>query len=308
VSTAFRFLLHAREKLYDSGIFSTVKLNHPVVSVGNLTLGGTGKTPLVITLAEGLRARGWRPVILSRGYRRQSREIVVAGSDWKLAGDEPCLMAQRLGNVPVVVGADRYAAGLFAERSQLGNIFLLDDGFQHRRLHRDFDIVTIDPMEWNAGEGLLPGGRWREPKSSIRRAHAACVQEIAGSPVPSLSIPTFIVQTKIQGVFEKDAPVAFQKLREKRVTAFAGIAKPDRFFATLKSMGIEPINTVRFPDHHRFSPGDIEKLSGDVLITTEKDAIRLAGPDFPDFVYLRISANIPDLEQLLDLILERCSK
>src|SRR5215470_14374267 len=114
MSRAFRFVLQARERLYDSGIISTLRLNHPVISVGNLTLGGTGKTPLVIALAEGLRSRGLRPVILSRGYRRQNREIVIAGSDWQQAGDEPCLMAQRLGDVPVVVGTDRYRAGLFA--------------------------------------------------------------------------------------------------------------------------------------------------------------------------------------------------
>src|SRR5439155_24480139 len=108
VSSAFRLLLQARERLYTAGILSTVRLNHPVIRVGNLTLGGTGKTPLVIALAEGLKSRGLRPVILSRGYRRQNRQIVIAGSDWQQAGDEPCLMTQRLGDVPVVVGADRY--------------------------------------------------------------------------------------------------------------------------------------------------------------------------------------------------------
>src|SRR6185369_15454937 len=166
-----------------------MRLNQPVISVGNLTLGGTGKTPLVIALAEGLKLRGQRPVILSRGYGRQNREIVIAGSDWQQAGDEPCLMAQRLHDVPVVVSADRYQAGLLAEGEKLGNIFILDDGFQHRRLHRDFDIVTIDPVEWAAGEMLLPTGPWREPKTAIARAHAACVQQVKGVGVPDLPIP-----------------------------------------------------------------------------------------------------------------------
>ena len=170
MSSAFRFLLQAREKLYKSGILSTFRLNHPVISVGNLTLGGTGKTPLVIALAEQLRNRGFRPVILSRGYGRQSREIVIAESDWELAGDEPCLMTKRLGNVPVVVGAGRYEAGLFAERRQLGDIFILDDGFQHRRLFRDVDIVTVDPKEWQAGEALVPGGRRPGPEKPVGRA------------------------------------------------------------------------------------------------------------------------------------------
>ena len=305
MSSAFRLILHAREKLYTAGILSTMRLNHPVISIGNLTMGGTGKTPLVIALAEGLKLRGKRPVILSRGYGRQNRDIVIAASNWQQAGDEPCLMAQRLHDVPVVVGADRYESGLLAERQQLGDIFILDDGFQHRRLHRDFDIVTVDPAEWNAGEALLPTGRWREPKSAISRAHAACVQQIAGTEIPSLLIPTFVVQTQIDGLFRNSARVATEDLKDRRVVAFAGIAKPERFFDTLRSMGIKPIRTFAFGDHHVYSQRDIEHRRGDVLVTTEKDAVRLAGPEFPDFVYLRISANIPNFEQLLSLILER---
>jgi tetraacyldisaccharide 4'-kinase len=305
VSSAFRFILHAREKLYTAGILSTMRLNHPVISIGNLTLGGTGKTPLVITLAEGLKLRGKRPVILSRGYGRQNRDIVIAGSNWQQAGDEPCLMTRRLNGVPVLVGADRYESGLLAERQKLGNVFILDDGFQHRRLHRDFDIVTVDPVEWNGGEALLPTGRWREPKSAISRAQAACVQEIADIPIPSLPIPTFVVQTQIDGLFRNNARVATEELKEKQVVAFAGIAKPERFFDTLRSMGIKPVRTIAFGDHHVYSQRDIEHLRGNALVTTEKDAVRLAGPEFPDFVYLRISANIPNFEQLLSLILER---
>jgi tetraacyldisaccharide 4'-kinase len=305
VSSAFRFILHAREKLYTAGILSTMRLNEPVISVGNLTLGGTGKTPLVITLAEGLKSRGWRPVILSRGYGRQNRDIVIAGSDWQQAGDEPCLMAQRLHDVPVVVGADRYEAGVLAERENLGNIFILDDGFQHRRLHRDFDIVTVDPAEWNAGEALLPIGRWREPKAAITRAQAACVQDLTGTDIPPLPIPTFIVQTHIDGLFKKSARVAAEDLKDMEVVAFAGIAKPERFFHALRSTGINPVRTFAFADHHAYSLRDIEQLRGDVLVTTEKDAVRLARREFRDFVYLRVSAKIANFEQLLNLILER---
>jgi tetraacyldisaccharide 4'-kinase len=168
-------VLLARERLYTSGILPTLRLRHPVVSVGNLTLGGTGKTPLVIALAEGFRNRGFRPVILSRGYGRLSRGVMIVGSEsdnWEQWGDEPLLMKRRLGNVPVVVGANRHEAGRIAEEKQLGDVFLLDDGFQHRKLHRDFDIVTIDPVEWAAGELLLPSGSWREPKTALARAHA----------------------------------------------------------------------------------------------------------------------------------------
>ena len=308
MSTAFRFLLHAREKLYSSGILSTLRLNHPVVSVGNLTLGGTGKTPLVIALAEGLRARGFHPVILSRGYGRMTRGVLLAGLDWEQCGDEPLLMKRRLGNVPVVVGADRYQAGIFAEQKQLGNIFVLDDGFQHRRLHRDVDVVTIDPVEWAAGELLLPAGRWREPKRAIERAHAACIQEMAGAAAPVLPIPSVMVRTEIEGLYKGDERVLLEAIKGRAIVAFAGIAKPERFFNTLDLLGIRPMRCVRFGDHHHYSRRDIEKLDGEVLITTEKDAIRLESVIDRPYSYLRISAKIPDFERLMSIILDRLPK
>ena len=308
MSTAFRFLVNAREKLYNAGILSTARLNHPVISVGNLTVGGTGKTPLVISLAEALRDRGFHPVILSRGYGRTSRGILVVDSNWEEAGDEPFLMKQRLGDVPVVVGADRYEAGCFAEKKQLGNIFILDDGFQHRGLHRDVDIVTIDPVEWEAGEALLPGGRWREPKSALDRAHAACIQEVEGVVIPSLPIPSFAVRHQIDGLYSGDTLIAAESLKRSSVVAFAGIAKPERFFATLELLGIHPVKCIRFRDHHHYSRREIESLGGDMLVTTEKDAVRLNNITGRTYSYVRISAKIADLEGLMSLITSRLSK
>jgi len=308
VSMAFRFVLQAREKLYKTGILTTLRLHHPVISVGNLTMGGTGKTPLVIALAEGLRERGFHPVILSRGYGRVSRGVLVVGlqdASWEQWGDEPLLMRHRLGNVPVVVGANRYEAGSLAERKQFGDIFLLDDGFQHRRLHRDVDIVTVDPVEWAAGEMLLPTGPWREPKTAIMRAHAACVQEVAGTVIPELPIPSFRVRTEIQGVYRKGAPVPIDSFKHRAVVAFAGIAKPERFFSALESLGIHPIKCVRFRDHHHYSAREIDNLGGEMLITTEKDAVRLQTLTDRPFSYLRIGAKIPDFEGLISLISER---
>lgn len=306
MSRAFGFLVKARAKLYESGILPTRRLGHPVISVGNLTLGGTGKTPIVIALAGQLRDRGFRPVILSRGYRRTSRGIIISDSDWEKCGDEPMLMKQRLGNVPIVVGADRYQAGLVAQQKQLGNIFILDDGFQHRHLHRDFDIVSIDPAEWAEGEALLPAGRWREPKSAIARANAACVQEIDGVPAPDVSIPSFAVRTEIEGVYADGGKVPVQDLSGRPVVAFAGIAKPERFFTALRSFGIQPVECVPFADHHRYSAREIEKLGGKILLTTEKDAVRLHGRTSRPYCYLRISAKIPAIEELMELMLRKC--
>jgi tetraacyldisaccharide 4'-kinase len=324
MSRAFRFVLQAREKLYESGILDTLRLKYPVISVGNLTLGGTGKTPLVIALAEGLRDRGFHPVILSRGYGRTSRGVLVVGNNWEESGDEPLLMKQRLGNVPVVVGANRYQAGQLAEQKQLGNIFILDDGFQHRRLHRDVDIITIDPIEWAAGEMLLPTGRWREPKAAAARAHAICVQENrgqsgqgnkSGSDPNFLGVqkirsdpdfpPRFTVRTEIQGIYKEDGPVTQESFKGRAIVAFAGIAKPERFFAAVESLGIHPIKCVRFRDHHHYSIREIERLGGEMLITTEKDAVRLSGIADRPYCYLRISAEIPEFEALISLILNR---
>jgi tetraacyldisaccharide 4'-kinase len=308
VSRAFRLLVQARGKLYESGILPTRRLSHPVISVGNLTVGGTGKTPLVIALAEQLRERGFHPVILSRGYGRTTRGVLVAGSDWEQCGDEPMLMKQRLVDIPVVVGSDRYEAGLLAQQRQLGNLFILDDGFQHRQLYRDFDILTIDPAEWAAGEALLPAGRWREPKAAIIRAHAACVQEIHGVAVPALPIPTFAVRTAIEGLFQDATPILPESLNGRAVVAFAGIAKPDRFFASLEAIGIRPAERIGFSDHHHYSAREIEQLPGDFLITTEKDAMRLRGLTARPYCYLRISAKIPDVNNLMSLVLNACKK
>ncbi len=306
MSRAFKLLIRAREKLYDSGILATRRLHHPVVSVGNLTLGGTGKTPLVIALAHGLRDRGFKPAVLSRGYGRTSRGVFVVESNWEESGDEPMLIKERLKDVPVIVGADRFEAGQTAEQRQLGNVFILDDGFQHRRLHRDVDIVAIDPLEWAAGETLLPVGRWREPKSAVARAHAACVLESSNVSMPSLPIPAFGVKTEVEALCRHDGePARLEELRGRKIVAFAGIAKPERFFATLESMGIQALEHVRFGDHHRYTARQIDTLAGDVLITTEKDAVRLRGLTSRPYFYIRVSAKIRDFERLMALILER---
>jgi len=298
----FLLALRAREKLFDAGFFKTRRLAHPVISIGNLTVGGTGKTPLTITLAEEVRKRGFRPVVLSRGYRRTSRGalIVSRGSGplvpWEKAGDEPFLMAKRLvGIAAIVVGQSRYQAGRIAEQENLGDLFILDDGFQHRQLHRDFDLLTIDPQEWLESETLLPVGPWREPKSAIARADAACVQ---GGPSLTLPIPAFNVRLDVDGL-----PLG--ALNGRAITAFAGIAKPQRFFSTLESLGLHLVRRISFPDHHNFTDDDLRELNGSTLVTTEKDAVKLEGR--AAFFTLRVSAKIADVEGLMNLILQRLS-
>lgn len=305
MSRVFREIVRIRTALYDRGYRSSLSLSHPVISIGNLTTGGTGKTPLVMALASRLRDLGHRPVILSRGYRRQSRGVVVVGRGggpevgWRDAGDEPYLMAHRLRGVAVVVGADRFAAGRQAEREDLGDVFLLDDGFQHRRLARHVDLVAIDPEDWDRPERLLPAGHWREPKTALARADAACVAAREDDTIPDLEIPAFRFTLELEGLFRGGDRLDPASLGDQPVVAFAGIARPERFFDTLRSMGLNVVATRSFRDHHAYDRPDLNALPPGIRITTEKDRVRLADPDC---CVLRVSANILNFEGLIDLI------
>lgn len=305
MSLLFGLIVEGRRRLYDAGVFKARRLNHPVISVGNLTVGGTGKTPLVIALATRLRDEGYRPVILSRGYgRASSGSVVVSRGEgptvaWREAGDEPFLIARRVFGAAVVVDSDRYRAGLLAERENLGDIFLLDDGFQHRRLFRDVDIVAIDAAEWEAGDRLLPWGVWREPKSAIARADAACVRGET-----SLPIPTFKMETVVDGIYDGDRRLEAESIREP-VIAFAGIAKPERFFTTLEAMGLRISQRVQFRDHHAYEPADFARLGAGIRVTTEKDAMRLDGSMAAQCLHVRVSARIHGMDDLMRLIREK---
>ena len=258
-----------RNALYDHHIFQVKKLARPVVSIGNISVGGSGKTPFVIALGQLLAERGIAFDVLSRGYGRSPAEVTVVDPDGSPTqfGDEPLLIARKL-KAPVIVGADRYQAGLLAEQKFSSKLHLLDDGFQHRRLHRDFDIVLL-PTEDQAGS-LLPTGRLRETLSALNRADA---------------IVLFDSQAQL--------PVAKSIWRARRVIelpaaggktiAFSGIARPRQFIESLKSSGMEISGTLTFRDHHRYEQGDIDRLlalkqqtSADSFITTEKDLINLA--------------------------------
>ncbi|HSK43622.1 MAG TPA: tetraacyldisaccharide 4'-kinase, partial [Candidatus Binatia bacterium] len=221
-----------RNALYDRGVFQVKKLDRPVVSIGNISVGGTGKTPFVIALGQLLTERGIAFDVLSRGYGRCSTGIAIVDPNGSAAqfGDEPLLIARKL-QAPVIVGADRYQAGLLAEQKFPSKLHLLDDGFQHRRLHRDFDIVLL-PAEDQAGS-LLPTGRLREPFTSLKRADAIVV---FGSQELPKSVKT---SWRVRRVIE--LPAAAGKL-----IAFSGIARPRQFIKGLKSSQLEIAGTVTF--------------------------------------------------------------
>lgn len=257
-----------RNALYDRHIFQVKKLARPVVSIGNISVGGSGKTPFVIALGELLAERGITFDILSRGYGRTSAEIAVVDPSGPPAqfGDEPLLIARKL-RVPVLVGADRYKAGLLAEAKFSTKLHLLDDGFQHRRLHRDFDIVLL-PAEDRAGS-LLPTGRLREPLSALKRADAVVLFDSQAQPVGAKRI------WHARRVLELPAAMA-------KLIAFSGIARPRQFIEGLKSSKLDIAEALTFRDHHHYNQRDIDLLlqlkkqtGADSFITTEKDLINL---------------------------------
>jgi tetraacyldisaccharide 4'-kinase len=275
-----------------------------VISVGNITVGGTGKTPLVEMLASFLNHDGYRVAILSRGYNRKKtkNEVTIISdghsilTDVKQAGDEPYLLAKNLVDVPVIVCRNRIKAGLVAIE-QLGcNLLILDDGFQHRKIKRDIDIVVIDAANpWGNG-GLLPAGPLREPIQNLSRSdviilsHTNEARELEKLIIQIeglCKIPIWYSNHKpIQWIDlgnSRQQPLCF--LEKKCVAAFCGIGNPDSFRRTLASIGVEIIEFFQFRDHHWYSVHDLEKMSelaeskGAVaLVTTEKDCIRISLP------------------------------
>jgi tetraacyldisaccharide 4'-kinase len=268
LSAIFRAAVSLRNALYDRGILKVHKLARPVVSIGNISVGGSGKTPFVVALGELLKQRGIPFDVLSRGYGRSSPEIAVvdASGSPEQFGDEPLLMARKL-EVPVIVGADRYQAGLFAEKQFSSRLHLLDDGFQHRRLHRDFDIVVLPVDDLNGA--LLPAGRLREPLSALQRADAVVMFDSPQDRVPVRRL------WSARRVIELDG-------NGGKLVAFCGIGRPQQFFDGLAAHRHDLAGKITFPDHHRYIQNDVNRLldlkrssGADGFITTEKDAINL---------------------------------
>jgi tetraacyldisaccharide 4'-kinase len=268
----------AKNAAYERGWAEAKRLRWPVVSVGNLSVGGSGKTPVVIRLAQLLRADGVVVDVLSRGYGRSGVgvERVDSAGDAARYGDEPLLIA-RTAEVPVYVGASRYEAGLLAERDTAGEgIHLLDDGFQRRKLARDMDIVVLHASDLE--EGLLPAGRLREPLSALKRAHVMVLREEDRGLEAELRRRGIAVEVWIQSRRLVVEPMG-------RAVAFCGIARAEEFFDGLRAQGVEVAATRALGDHQRYSQAELERLAGmlrkhkaECFVTTEKDLARMA-PD-----------------------------
>lgn len=293
LSHPYALVLVLRAHAYRLGLLRSHRLPRPVVSIGNLTLGGTGKTPMVARLAADLIGSGRRVAVLSRGYGGSANGELMIVSDGKSilvtaeqAGDEPYLLAQKVPGLMVVIGADRYRAGLHALRELKPDIFILDDGFQHLRLKRDLDILLLDAARPFADGRTLPAGFLREPRSAAGRADLVVYTRCAQQGVPHLfpGKPCCWTSHTLTGLVPLGGGErrGFEALNGARVTAFSGIADPGSFFDLLESFGVRLAATLSFPDHSRYGEEEVAAICrlqdasrSTVLVTTEKDAVKL---------------------------------
>ncbi len=331
-AAAFRAVASLRGALYDLGVLGAARAGAPVISIGNLAVGGAGKTPAAIAVAKRLLALGRRPAVLSRGWgaSRRDARIVSDGARVLLGaedgGDEPFLVARRLPGVAVLCGPRRAELARSAVASFGADALVLDDGFQHRALARDLDVVVLDAASPFGNGRMLPAGPLREPRGALRRAGLvwlsrvdqadpgalaalrALAREATGrDPVESRHEPVDVMDGALARSFGAGA------LRGRRVLLLAGIARPAGFRRTVAAMGADVVAERAFPDHHRFAPGEVEDAFRsavaarcDLVVTTEKDAVRLAPAAASDerLRVVRIEAEVVRGSEVLDAALD----
>jgi tetraacyldisaccharide 4'-kinase len=333
LSLLYGAVTRTRLSLYRRGTFQTTKLDRPVVSIGNITTGGTGKTPLVEYVARLIASQGKKVCILTRGYGRKDPHLQVIVSDGydvlaspSEAGDEPYLLATKLaGQAAVISSADRIAAAQEAIKDFGTEVFVLDDGFQHLRLARDLNIVCVDATNPWGGRRLLPYGRLRESLEGMSRAD--CVVLTRCDQVESVDALRAEVGELTGGrpIFEsRMRPVRVVSLKNGpetialpgRVGAFCAVGNPASFFESLRGLGYELGLERAFADHHVYTPGDIEQLNQlaqqtgvNALITTTKDAVKLKGMAFavPCYV-LEIEIVMAEVDAFQELVFDRIHK
>ncbi len=303
LSATYGAVVGVRNILYDRRLLPARRLQGPVISVGNLSTGGSGKTPFVILLGELLKSREIGFDVLSRGYGRKSQGVMLVdpGGLPHDFGDEPLLIARRL-QVPVVVGEERYDAGRLAEARFGPRIHLLDDGFQHRGLARHFDIVLVTPDD--ARDRLLPSGRLREGLTALRRADAVMLTNGAAAG-------DFPVMGKMVWKLRRGIAIDTVSIPARPVV-FCGIARPKNFVLQLRTAGIEPAAEAFFRDHHAYTEKDVrdllqlrERSEATGFVTTEKDAVNLGGyfDALAPLAVIPVKMELADADNALDAML-----
>ena len=300
-SLIYGLAIALRNKRFDLGLAASVRLPGKVISIGNVSVGGTGKTPMVIGLARILQDRGHRPAVLSRGYGGTSKHPVnIVSTETQLlmnhqeVGDEPVLIAKSLPGIPVLTGPRRILTGTRALNELGADVLILDDGFQHRQIFRDIDIVLLNAANPCGNGHVLPSGPLREPFSALKRADCLIATgslEEAAAPRP-ISLPDGVhaplfrcyykPENLLEGPMEKAHPPEF--IKGKKILAFSGIANPATFEKTLAALGGEISGFIPFPDHHRYTEADLGMINekarqcgAELIVTTEKDKIKLDG-------------------------------
>ena len=300
VSIVYCLGLRLNRLAYRCGILPTRSLPGRVICVGNLTLGGTGKTPIVIMIAGILRDKGLKSAILSRGYAGNSQEKVNVVCDGErvllpaeVAGDEPVMIAERLKNIPILTGRDRWLTGNYAIKHFGVDTLILDDGYQHLALARDLNILLLDQKEPLGNGYLFPAGELREPVEESHRADLICLTRCSGnettdSPMGRLALPDNIpviktalrLETAIR--LDNHQTMDVEILRDQPVAAFCGIAKPGDFRDTLETAGARVVFFRAFKDHHRYSADDLKSLEQDArkadakfILVSEKDSVKI---------------------------------
>ena len=317
LSALYRFCLIVRECSYRKGLLRIEKARIPVISVGNITLGGTGKTPIVDIVARMLKEKGFNPGIVTRGYMRKRQGVfyVDAANDTAEDVGDEAMMLSRRSKVPVIVGASRAKA--IEKGIEVFNIdtAILDDGFQLRNIKKDMDILVLNGRQGAAAGCLFPLGPYREPEERVGEADIILVNK--GEPDSRTqcnagTIPTFRVAYKPAHLYnmQNDQFAHYNFIAGKRVLAFCGLGDNQSFFDLLNNLGAEVVHAISYPDHHVYTERDIEKCASfrDVhcMVTTEKDAVKLVRMKLPENIfYLSIDVVIEGEEKLLELITGR---
>lgn len=321
-----------RNKFYDWHIFRSHKIpNCTVISIGNITIGGTGKTPAVEFLAKYLTAKGKKVAVLSRGYQRESKGTLLVTNGQTIfanprnSGDEPYLLARHLSNVPIVTEGDRYKGGMFLKKKFNPDYLILDDAFQHRKIYRDLDIVLIDSLNGLKNQFPLPRGVLREPLKGLTRADVIWltrvdqtneISSVVCSITKRTAVPIIKTIHQPQSLYSLSTEKQFrlESLKSRKVFIFSGIGNPDAFHNTIAKLQADIKGNLLFKDHHKYNRSDLRKIdskaqqsNAEWTITTEKDALRiyelpvLKIPIFYLKIELKICDGIEQLEKILNM-------
>lgn len=322
LSFLYSIIIFIRNLFYDIRVFGVNRVNVPVISIGNITAGGTGKTPVIEYLVNYFKRKNIKVAVISRGYKRNTKGTLVVSDGSSIiakpeqAGDEPYQIAVRFQEAVVIVDENRFRGAKLAVEKYKPEVILLDDSFQHRRIHRDLDIVLIDVTKPPHKEYMLPAGLRREPLSSLKRTNVLLFTrwedeikfDVSKYKVPVTGKICFVPSRLVK--FDNSEIINADELMNKSCTAFCGIGNPDSFGIILKGLGFKVTSIRIFPDHHYYSTKDLELIKKDfsskaeIIVTTEKDYIRLT--KYKDeltglpLYYLEISTRFIEGEGMLD--------